>query len=117
MREKILAVLLVAAVPLGGCASLPSSLVAPQSIADSEKALAVAHLAYQGAGVALKSAAQSGALHGAAAADAKALYDKAGAALATADAADAAANAPDLIAALGDATALLAQLRALIPPQ
>ena len=83
--------------------------------ADAEKALTLAHLAYDGAGLALKNAATSGALHGADAATAQALYDKAGAALDAADQADALANAQGVLAAVGDADALLTQIQALIP--
>ncbi len=114
--------LLCAALALSACSTLSAlpggaslSQSAPQSVADSEKALAIAHLAFQAAGVSLQQAAQSGALHGTDAAAAQALYDKAGAALAAADTADAAANAQGVLAALGDATALIAQLHALIP--
>ncbi|MEI9932807.1 MAG: short-chain fatty acyl-CoA regulator family protein [Rhizomicrobium sp.] len=73
------------------------------TLTDAEKALTVAHLAYQGAGVALEQAAQSGALIGANAAAAEALYDKAGTALDAADAADETANAADILSAVTDA--------------
>ena len=97
---------------LSACASLTP---APQSIADAEKALTLAHLAYDGAGLALKNAATSGLLQGADAAHAKTLYDEAGTALAAADSADALTNADGVLAALADADTLLAQVRALIP--
>jgi hypothetical protein len=100
---------------LGGCAALPGDGQAQTAIVDAEKALTLCHLAYQGAGVALKNAAGSGALHGADAARAKALYDQAGAALDAADAADAVADAPGALAALARANALIAQLHTLIP--
>ncbi len=107
---------------LGGCSTVSTILgggslaqTAPQTVADAEKALAIAHLAYQAVGVSLQQAAQTGALHGADAAAAQALYDKAGAALDAADAADAAADAQGVVAALAGATALIAQLHALIP--
>ena len=123
MKPKALrALALLAAVGLGACSYLPVLLgnasiaqQAPQTTADAEKALTLAHLAYQGIGIALRNAAASGALHGAAAAQAKALYDRAGAALDAADTADAAANAPGLLAALAQAQTLLAQLHALMP--
>jgi len=114
-------VIFCAALALGGCSTLPTLLgggslaqSAPQTAADAEKALAVAHLAYQAIGASLQQAARSGALHGADAATAKALYDKAGAALDAADTADAAANANGVMAALAGATALIAQLHTLI---
>ena len=108
MRKPIL---LLAALALGGCTSIAQ--LAPQDAADSEKALTLAHLAYDGAGIALQNAATSGALHGADAASAKALYDKTGAALDAADQADRVADAPGLLAAVGQADTLLAQLHAL----
>ncbi len=120
MRHLILAGAI--ALSLGGCSTvLPllegQSLAqqAPQSIADAEKALAVAHLAYQGIGISLQQAAASGLLHGADAATAKTLFDKAGAILDTADQADALANAQGVFAAVSSASALIAQIDALIP--
>ncbi|HJW41375.1 MAG TPA: hypothetical protein VJ476_09140 [Rhizomicrobium sp.] len=119
LNALVLAVALVAT-PLAGCANLSAivgggSLAAPQSMADAEKALALAHLAYQGAGIALKDAAASGALHGADAATAKTLYDRVGAVLDAADAADALADASGVLAAVADANTLVAQIGALIP--
>jgi len=120
MRALALTILLAAA-PLGACSSLPVLLgnasiaqSAPQTVADAEKALTIAHLAYQAVGIALKDAAASGALHGVDAATAQALYDKVGAALDGADAADEAANAPGVLAAVADADTLIAQLHTLI---
>jgi len=118
------AIFCAAALALGGCSSVSNVLgggslaqAAPQTAADAEKALTIAHLAYQALGVSLRGAAASGALRGTDAAAAKDLYDRAGAALDAADAADAAANAQGVIAALAGATALIAQLHALIPAQ
>lgn len=111
----------VAAATLGACSSLPlagpaqTSMPAIQpAIQDAEKALTIAHLAYQGIGLSLKSAAESGVLHGADAATAKALYDKAGALLDAADQADALANAQGVFDAVTQASALIAQVDALI---
>jgi hypothetical protein len=122
MTKLALAAALAAAVSLGACSTVAplfagQSLAqqAPQTSADAQKALTIAHLAYQGIGISLKDAAQSGALHGANAASAKALYDKAGALLDTADQADALANAPGVFAAVGEASALIAQIKSLIP--
>jgi hypothetical protein len=117
-----LAAALIVAATLGGCAAVAPWLggqsvagAAPQTVADAEKALAVAHLAYQAVGVSLQQAAQSGALHGADAANAKALYDKAGAFLDAADQADAVANAQGVFAAVASAVDLIAQIKTLIP--
>lgn len=108
---------------LGGCSSVPSlfdgvgvAQSASTATVDAEKALAVAHLAYQAAGISLEQAAQSGALTGADAVKAQSLFDRAGAALAIADQADAAANAQDVLAGVADAQALIAQIDALTKP-
>jgi hypothetical protein len=117
------------ALALGGCASVPSLLsadtgaragdaaapAAPAPATDAEKALAIAHLAYQAAGIALEQAAQSGALRGGNAATAQALYDEAGAALALADAANAATDAQGTLAKVATVEALVAQITTLIP--
>ena len=106
---------------LGGCSSVPSlfesasiAQSAPVAMADAEKALAIAHLAYQAAGVSLAQAAQSGALAGADAEKARALFDRAGAALDIADQADAATNAQGIFAAVADAQALIARIDTII---
>lgn len=95
---------------LGGC-----SLIQPATQGDAEKALTVAHLAFQATGVALEQAAQSGALHGGDAATAQALYDKAGVALDLADRADDAANADGVLAGAEAVQAALADIGALLP--
>jgi hypothetical protein len=122
MRKLALAAALSAAVSLCACSTVAPLIMgeslaqqAPQSAADARKALTIAHLAYQAIGVSLQNAAQSGALHGANAATAKALYDKAGAILDTADQADALANAQGVFAAVAQASALIAQIKSLIP--
>jgi hypothetical protein len=106
---------------LGGCSSVQSlfegvnvAQAAPVATTDAEKALAVAHLAYQAVGISLEQAAQSGVLAGADAGKARALFDQAGAALDIADRADAAANAQGVLAAVADAQTLIAQIDALI---
>ena len=108
---------LATATPLGGCSSLAgtTTATATSTLADAEKDLTLAHLAYQGIGIALQNAAQSGALHGADAATAKTLYDQAGTALATADAADGLANAQGVADAVASANALIGQIHDLIP--
>jgi hypothetical protein len=120
--ETIMKLLPLAAVlgalALGGCATFTTlfggSTAQAATLTDAEKALTVAHLAYQGAGVALEQAAQSGALSGANATKAQTLYDKAGAALDVADQADDAANAADILAAVADAEAAISSLNTLI---
>jgi hypothetical protein len=119
---KLLPIAAVAgALALGGCSSLQSLLsgdslaqTAPVASVDAEKALAVAHLAYQAAGVTLEQAAESGALKGEDAHTAQALFDKAGAALDAADAADAALNAQGVIEAMTEAETAIAELESLI---
>lgn len=109
---------LLAALSLGACALVPGASAtggtASSTLADAEKALTVAHLAYQGIGVSLKAAADSGVLHGADAATARQLYDRAGALLDAADQADALANAQGVLDAVTQASALIAQVDALI---
>ncbi len=100
----------VCACALAGC-----SLSNAVPLQEAEKALAVAHLAYQAAGTALQGAAESGALHGADAAKAQALYDKAGDALDLADKADAAADADGVMAQAAAVEALAAQIAAFVP--
>jgi len=106
------------ALALGGCGTFTAlfggSAASAATLTDAEKALTVAHLAYLGTGIALEQAAQSGALTGANATKAEALYDKAGAALDIADAADDAANAGGIFAAVADAEAALTSLNTLI---
>ena len=119
MRRQLIAFALAAAL-LGGCQTLAAlsagqGLVHGPALVDAEKALAVAHLTYQGAGVSLKAAAASGALHGADAATAKVYFDHAGALLDAADQADALANAQGVFDAVTQADALFVQLSALIP--
>jgi hypothetical protein len=110
------------ALALGGCSSAPSSEVTvaqarPGNMRNAEKALAIAHLSYQATGITLEEAARIGALRGANAATARALYDEAGTALALADAADAAANSETTLAEIASVEALIAEITALIPRQ
>lgn len=97
---------------LSGCAGTSISQVAPKTVADAEKALTLAHLAYDGLGQALKAAATSGLLHGADAAKAKVLYDQAGDAIALADKADSVANAQGIYDAVTQANDLITQASA-----
>jgi hypothetical protein len=121
MTRLLLPAAVAGALALCGCTTVQSLIggssvaaTAPAAAAEAEKALAIAHLAYQGIGVTLEEAARSGALEGADAAAAQALYDKAGAALDVADQADAAANAQGVMAAVGQAQALIAQIDTLV---
>jgi len=119
MKAVILALALT--MPLLGCPaggpftngnSVASS--AGQVSLEAEKALVVAHLAYNAVGTQLIAAANSGSLKGAAAAQAKTIYDKAGDALKVADSADKAANQTQLLQAINDANAAIAQAQTLI---
>jgi len=119
---KSLALASVVATSLGGCQTVASLLtgqsvaqVAPTTIADAEKALTIAHLAYQALGETLKSGADSGILHGPNAATAKSYYDKAGDYLDVADKADAAANAQGIFSAVASAESFITQAKALVP--
>jgi hypothetical protein len=118
--KKLLAVAAFAII-LSGCSALTAiqsgnsaASSAPQTIAQAEKSLTVAHLAYQGLGNGLKSAAASGLLRGANAASAKVAYDNAGAALDVADAADAVANAQGITDAVAKAETLINQANSAI---
>jgi predicted small secreted protein len=121
MRARIIVLALLLAAPLAGCNTMQALVAgsvaqsAPQTVSDAEKGLTLAHLAYQGIGDALKDAATSGALKGAAAATAKGLYDEAGAALDAADRADSLANAQAIVDKVGAVNALILQVKALIP--
>lgn len=123
MRKVLLAAALVAvAFSASGCAQISSLIgggsvasTAPVATADAEKALTLAHLAYQGIGDALIDATQTGALKGETAAQVQSLYDKAGAALDAADQMDTAANAPGVLAASAAVQATISQIVALIP--
>lgn len=115
-RPITFAVLLAVA----GCTNTP--IVNGQSVAqtnpavsiNAEKALTVAHQAYNALGTQLIANAHSGLIHGAAAATAKKLYDTAGDAILAADQADKAANETNLMAALSDANSAIAQAKTLL---
>ena len=118
MKKFILAAL-VALPLLGGCESFQlgqtSVAVASGQVSiEAEKALIIAHLAYNALGTQLIAAANSGVLTGSDAAQAKVIYSKAGDALKLADAADKAANEANLAAAIMQANALIAQAQALV---
>jgi hypothetical protein len=112
------------ALSLMGCQTVQSglSLLTGHSVAsqnpvvagDVEKALTIAHLAYDGIGNQILVNKQSGLLHGATAAEVKVYYDKAGDALIVADTADKAANQDGVVSALSTATDAITQAKALI---
>lgn len=119
--RKLAFVVALVALPLAGCSTI-EGLIGGGSIAQSnqsevttaEKYLTITHLSYDGVGVTLRSEAQSGALHGDAAKQAKVIYDQAGAALDAADQADKVANAQGINAAVAQAAALITQLDTLL---
>lgn len=122
MKRNILALALI--IPLSGCAQLSGALqvatgsvatVAPATVADAEKALTVAHLAYNAVSLNLLDATKSGLLHGTNAATAKVYYDQAGDALAAADQLDKLANANGVLAKINEAEALIVKIKGLIP--
>lgn len=124
MKLRIAFLAFALAAPLGGCTTF-GALVGGASVAQTaptvtmtvEKGLTISNLALQGAGTLLISGAQSGVLHGANAASAKALYDKADDALSAAKAADEAANAQGVADAVTKADDFLAQVNALAAPK
>ncbi len=108
MRNKFIALALV--VSLGGCHSLTS--LAPDASLNTEKALTIAHIAYNGVGNGLMKAVSFGVLKGADAAKAKVFFDKAGVALDAADKADKAANDTDVVKFINDAQDAIASASA-----
>ena len=118
MKSTILTFFVILA--LSGCSTLSvltsSSSVASQHpgiSAATEKSLTLVNLALQGLGVTLKSAVQTGLLHGSAAATAQTYYDKADDALKVAHKADDAANEQGVISAISDAQDAIALADAL----
>lgn len=106
---KFAALFLTAA--LASCGT-PGQVVGTPTIVTAEKSLTLAHLAYDGVGMSLKSASDAGVLKGQAAATAKCWYDKAGDELAAADAADVALNAADIASAITKAQDAIVQAKA-----
>lgn len=116
MKRFLAALVLI--IPLSGCNTLAHVIggdsiadTAPATVAEAEKALTLAHLAYDGLGDTLKATATSGVLHGPAAATAKTYYDKAGDALLLADQADATANAKGIMDAISSADTAILQAK------
>ena len=106
---------IIFALALSSCAG--TGLQGTQTLVDAEKSLTIAHLAYNGIGAGLLTAANSGVLKGANAAQAKVYFDKAGDALKVADTADNAANASGILAAVQQAQDAIAQANALVNPK
>ena len=104
-------VTLVFAAALASCGT-PGQVVGTPTIVAAEKSLTLAHLAYDGVGMSLKTAAETGVLKGANAATAKCWYDRAGDALNAADAADVALNASNIVAAITQAQDAIVQAKA-----
>lgn len=91
-----------------------SSVAQTAGISDqATKSLTVAHQSYNAVGQALIQAAESGVLKGAAAKQAKALFNKAGDALAVADTAYRASNETNLLRAISEANSAIAQAKTL----
>lgn len=86
-------------------------LVGSDTLVSAEKSLTLAHLAYDGVGMSLKAAAETGVLRGSNAATAKCWYDRAGDALNAADAADVALNAADIVSAITKAQDAIVQAK------
>lgn len=116
MRRFIIGV--AAALALCGCSLLGNVTGSdPQNLAKAEQGLTLAHLAYQGLGDGLKSAATAGLLKGSAAHDAQVFYDKAGAVLDAGNTADSLANAQGINDAVAQANSLILQSKAIISPK
>lgn len=111
---------LVLCLGLSSCDTV-TALVSGQSVAQSspgisintEKALTITHLAFQGVSDAILSATSTGLLKGANAAQVRVYYDKAGAALDVADTADKALNEQGVLSAISDAQDAISQAKTL----
>ncbi len=88
---------------------------APATVADAEKGLTLAHLAYQGVSYGIQDAITTGYLHGTSAAQVKVWYDQAKVGLDAADAADAAANAQGVVDKVNAVNDLLTKIAPLLP--
>lgn len=102
---------LIFAASLAAC-STPGQVVGTDTLVAAEKSLTLAHLAYDGVGMSLKTAAESGVLRGSNAATARCWYDRAGDALNAADTADIALNASNIMAAISQAQTAIVQAKA-----
>lgn len=102
---------LILALSLASCGTPGQLVVGEQNIATAEKSLILAHLAYDGVGLTLKTSAETGVLRGSNAATARCWYNRAGDALLAADGADAALNAADIMSAISVAQSAIVQAR------
>jgi len=122
VKKLALVALLVCALPLASCADKGVPIVngqtvsqsAPEVFINAEKALTVAHLAYNAISGQILQATQAGILKGSTATEVKNIYDKAGDALNVADTADRAGNTTNLLAAIQDANSAIAQVKSMI---
>lgn len=123
MKKYLLVLVLATPFLMGaqGCSAIKSPLTgqavsenAPSTFQQAEKALTIAHLAYNTLGTQLITAAKAGLLKGEDAATAKVYYNKAGDALKLADNAAKLGNETNLLAAINQANAAIADAQTLI---
>lgn len=112
-----LALILALSSPLASCSTPSISASAPVTVANAEKGLTIAHLAYNGLSSTILTATQTGLLKGPNATTVKADYDKAKKALDAADAADKALNAQGIVAAVQAAQDAITQASNLVSPK
>lgn len=110
--KRILALCFAATLGLGGCQTAPGSTVT-SAVNVAKKGLTEAHNLHAAAAVALRVAAQSGALHGTAAATARKLLNQSEDYLKAGDAAVAIGDSVGAEASFGAAQALLTEVLAL----
>lgn len=120
MRKVALA--LIICLPLAGCGAGSTPILngssvsqtAPEVFANGQKALTVAHLAFNAISNQILVATNSGILRGENAATAQVAYRKAKAALDLADTAERAGNTADLLQAIRDANSAISQAKSLV---
>lgn len=117
MKPLSIVLMLALSSPLASCNTPSISQAAPVTVANAEKGLTIAHLAYNGLSATILTATQTGLLKGQNAATVKAYYDKARDALAAADAADKALNTQGIIAAVLAAQDAIAQASNIVTPK
>lgn len=117
MKAAYLSIALALSSPLASCQTPSVADAAPVTVANAEKGLTIAHLAYNGLSATILTATQTGLLKGANAATVKVYYDKARDALAAADAADKALNTQGIMAAAQAAQDAIAQASAIVSPK
>jgi hypothetical protein len=112
-----LALMLALSSPLASCNTPSVADAAPVTVANAEKGLTIAHLAYNGLSATILTATQTGLLKGQNAATVKVYYDKARDALLAADAADKALNTQGIIAAVQAAQDAIALASSIVSPK